>query len=181
MESEDLQEEELWAMVKPREGSTSNSKMRKKFVSVPSSPSWPSAWRFNASPRSIPIATADGRGNQDYSGAKWVARGQSSAPVDVPDWSKILKKRSKKNLWDDACDSHDNDDDDDDEVENGHHDDVDDDDDDEMVPPHEYLARRLASTQISSFSMFEGVGRTLKGRDLSRLRNAILTKTGFIE
>ncbi|XP_015065155.1 uncharacterized protein LOC107010388 [Solanum pennellii] len=52
---------------------------------------------------------------------------------------------------------------------------------DGIVPPHEYIARRVARNQIASFSMMEGVGRTLKGRDLSKLRNAILTKTGFLE
>lgn len=52
---------------------------------------------------------------------------------------------------------------------------------DGVVPPHEYIARRSARNQIASFSMMEGVGRTLKGRDLSKLRNAILTKTGFLE
>ncbi|KAL0305937.1 UNVERIFIED_CONTAM: hypothetical protein Sradi_6011000 [Sesamum radiatum] len=101
--------------------------------------------------------------------------------MSIPDWSKILKKKPNRNLWDDACDAHD-----DDVGRKLHHvkaaDDVEsDDDDDDMVPPHEYLARRLASTQIASFSMCEGVGRTLKGRDLSNLRNAILTKTGFLE
>lgn len=60
---------------------------------------------------------------------------------------------------------------------------VDEEDDygDGMVPPHEYIARRLARNQVASFSMMEGVGRTLKGRDLSKMRNAILTKTGFLE
>ncbi|XP_074287517.1 protein S40-4-like [Silene latifolia] len=48
-------------------------------------------------------------------------------------------------------------------------------DDGEWVPPHEYLAR----TRNASFSMQEGIGRTLKGRDLSRVRNAIWEKTGF--
>ncbi|CAN1253193.1 hypothetical protein LINPERPRIM_LOCUS8253 [Linum perenne] len=43
------------------------------------------------------------------------------------------------------------------------------------VPPHELLAR----TRIASFSVHEGIGRTLKGRDLSRVRNAIWEKTGF--
>lgn len=64
-------------------------------------------------------------------------------------------------------------------------DDDDDDDDgedeDDMIPPHEWIARKLARSQISSFSVCEGIGRTLKGRDLSKVRNAILTKTGFIE
>ncbi|KAL0407258.1 UNVERIFIED_CONTAM: hypothetical protein Slati_4039700 [Sesamum latifolium] len=149
----------------------SNSKTRNNIVRSPSS--------SLSSPRSIPRATVDGgTGNKECSAAGWVGRRQSSAPVDVPDWSKILKKRSRRNLWDDASDAHN--DDDDDGVHDGKTDD-DDDDDDEMVPPHEYLARRLASAQIASFSMCEGVGRTLKGRDLSKLRNAILTKTGFIE
>ncbi|KAH0713329.1 hypothetical protein KY290_008972 [Solanum tuberosum] len=50
-----------------------------------------------------------------------------------------------------------------------------------MLPPHEYLAKRVARSQIDPPSMCEGVGRTLKGRDLSRMRNVILTKTGFLE
>ncbi|CAN4121547.1 unnamed protein product [Withania somnifera] len=55
-----------------------------------------------------------------------------------------------------------------------------DDDDDfdsneNRIPPHEYLAR----TRVASFSVHEGIGRTLKGRDLSRVRNAIWKKIGF--
>ncbi|OIW03925.1 hypothetical protein TanjilG_30201 [Lupinus angustifolius] len=91
----------------------------------------------------------------------------ASLPVNVPDWSKILGReyrgnRKKDNLYDD---------DDDDDVS-----------DDGgggggggRVPPHEYLAR----TRMASLSVHEGVGRTLKGRDLSRVRNAIWAKTGF--
>ncbi|KAI3696756.1 hypothetical protein L6452_29286 [Arctium lappa] len=80
--------------------------------------------------------------------------GKSSLPVNVPDWSKISRMKERNNK---------------------HYDDDDDDDDGEWLPPHEYLAR----TRKASFSVHEGVGRTLKGRDLSRLRNAILKKTGF--
>ncbi|PIN08581.1 hypothetical protein CDL12_18851 [Handroanthus impetiginosus] len=179
--TEDFQEDEVWAMMKARESSSSSTTTRKGSSSS-------SAWRFTATPRAIPRSTSStggGGAHQDFPGT---ARRQSSAPVNIPDWSKILKKRPKKNLWDDACDAY-NDDDDggrkydhvkiDDDV--GGDDDGDDDDDDDILPPHEYLARRLASTQIASFSMCEGVGRTLKGRDLSNLRNAILTKTGFLE
>ncbi|KAK7245862.1 hypothetical protein RIF29_40715 [Crotalaria pallida] len=91
----------------------------------------------------------------------------SSGPMDIPDWSKIYGKN-----YCNKGSSRDGDDDDDDDG---------DDDDDDMIPPHEWLARKLARNQISSFSVCEGVGRTLKGRDLSKVRNAILTKTGFIE
>ncbi|KAF3625152.1 hypothetical protein FXO38_29900 [Capsicum annuum] len=81
----------------------------------------------------------------------------TSAPVNVPDWSKIYRVDSVESL-------HENDSDD------GA------DDDTEMVPPHEYLAR---SRNSNAHSVFEGVGRTLKGRDLSRVRDAVWSQTGF--
>ncbi|GAU19641.1 hypothetical protein TSUD_383360 [Trifolium subterraneum] len=49
----------------------------------------------------------------------------------------------------------------------------------EMVPPHVIMARRLAEKM--TYSMCHGNGRTLKGRDLSRVRNSVLRMTGFIE
>ncbi|KAL5096991.1 hypothetical protein RYX36_001318 [Vicia faba] len=52
-------------------------------------------------------------------------------------------------------------------------------DEEEMVPPHVIMARRLAGKM--TLSMCFGNGRTLKGRDLSRVRNSILRMTGFIE
>ncbi|GLJ18177.1 hypothetical protein SUGI_0321220 [Cryptomeria japonica] len=53
-----------------------------------------------------------------------------------------------------------------------------DDEDDEIVvrPPHELLAH-----YNTSFSVLEGIGRTLKGRDLCRVRNAVLKMTGFLD
>ncbi|XP_047943714.1 uncharacterized protein LOC125190442 [Salvia hispanica] len=143
MAAEDYQEEEMWAMMKARD---QGPKTRKNS---PAS----STWHLTAA-RAIPRSAAS-------------SGGASSAPLSIPDWSKILKKNPKKG----GGGAH------------SHHGDVTDidDGDDEMLPPHEYLARRVASTQIASFSMCEGVGRTLKGRDLSNLRNAILTKTGFLE
>ncbi|KAK2412824.1 hypothetical protein QL285_047980 [Trifolium repens] len=81
----------------------------------------------------------------------------TSAPVNVPDWSKILRVDSVESL-------HDMDDDGLDEK------------DSEMVPPHEYLAR---GRKMAANSVFEGVGRTLKGRDLRRVRDAVWNQTGF--
>ncbi|CAJ2658733.1 hypothetical protein L195_g036238 [Trifolium pratense] len=52
-------------------------------------------------------------------------------------------------------------------------------DEEEMVPPHVIMARRLAEKM--TYSMCYGNGRTLKGRDLSRVRNSVLRMTGFIE
>ncbi|XP_018483187.1 protein S40-6 [Raphanus sativus] len=80
--------------------------------------------------------------------------GQHSAPVNVPEWSMVHRKKTKKA-------------------------DDDDDDDDENVSPEEYFLRRSRSS--SSSSVMEGVGRKLKGRDLSRVRDAVLKKTGFLE
>ncbi|KAJ0266626.1 hypothetical protein HA466_0005960 [Hirschfeldia incana] len=88
------------------------------------------------------------------------AAAASSLPVNVPDWSKILREEHRDNRrrsvvdddggeWLDASGG--------------------------RLPPHEFLAR----TRMASFSVHEGVGRTLKGRDLSRVRNAIFEKIGF--
>ncbi|GAA0146735.1 hypothetical protein LIER_42921 [Lithospermum erythrorhizon] len=93
----------------------------------------------------------------------------ASLPVNVPDWSKILKEEytgnNLRNNNNKCCD----DDDDEDGVDCFG----------KRIPPHEFLARQMARTRIVSFSVHEGVGRTLKGRDLSRVRNAIWEKTGF--
>ncbi|KVI09332.1 uncharacterized protein LOC112523835 [Cynara cardunculus var. scolymus] len=88
----------------------------------------------------------------------------SSLPVNVPDWSKILKENYTENRRRDS-----EDDDFDDDYNCGGFGSGD------RIPPHEFLAR----TRMASFSVHEGIGRTLKGRDLSRVRNAIWEKTGF--
>lgn len=88
-----------------------------------------------------------------------------SLPVNVPDWSKILRDEYKHHGMRDNDHDHDVWFDDDDHDGNYN----------EKLPPHEYLAR----TRIASFSVHEGVGRTLKGRDMSRVRNAIWKQTGF--
>lgn len=80
----------------------------------------------------------------------------TSAPVNVPDWSKIYRINSVESLQNSN-----------DGFESG---------DSELVPPHEYLAR---SRDMATNSVFEGVGRTLKGRDMSRVRDAVWNQTGF--
>ncbi|KAJ0694184.1 putative senescence regulator S40 [Helianthus annuus] len=79
-----------------------------------------------------------------------------SAPVNVPVW---LKNKSSGYLgFDDVVD---------DVAEE------EDDNNNEMVPPHEIVARSYVT-----FSVFEGAGRTLKGRDMCLVRNAVFRKTG---
>ncbi|KAM1460048.1 hypothetical protein ACFX2I_036908 [Malus domestica] len=80
----------------------------------------------------------------------------TSAPMNVPDWSKILRVDSVDSLYDmdDGLDGNNS----------------------EIIPPHEYLAREYTR---GATSVFEGVGRTLKGRDMSRVRDAVWSRTGF--
>lgn len=51
----------------------------------------------------------------------------------------------------------------------------------EWMAPHEYLQAQAGSSGrgTAAPSVFEGVGRTLKGRDLSRVRDAVWSNTGF--
>ncbi|KAK8683947.1 hypothetical protein V6N13_039989 [Hibiscus sabdariffa] len=156
----DFNEEEMWCYEGGKEDSSPTPRKPREYSSSSS------AWRLPSAPRRIPRA-----GNSSSSSAKHETKNaqQSSAPLNIPDWSKIyghgnMDSSSRKGAW----------------VDNGDDGMVDDDDDD-MVPPHEWLAKKLARSQISSFSVCEGIGRTLKGRDLSKVRNAVLTKTGFIE
>lgn len=173
MRNEDFDEEELWGVKKERDCLIPATRVSKDS-------SGSSAWLIPTSPRKIPRATSITHAN--------VVQG-SSAPVDIPDWSKIYGMNGQKgsrngsladvgegvsNKGDCVYGDHYHDD-------GGDDDDGEDGDKDDMIPPHEWIARKLKRSQISSFSVCEGMGRTLKGRDLSKVRNAVLTKTGFIE
>ncbi|KAL5213773.1 hypothetical protein ABZP36_002925 [Zizania latifolia] len=82
-----------------------------------------------------------------------------SAPVAVPAWPKGKTDSDRRR------------------PEVLHGDDNDEDDDELVVPPHEMAARRAAAAA----SVMEGAGRTLKGRDLRRVRNAVWRTTGFLD
>ncbi|KAL1834060.1 hypothetical protein DCAR_0104219 [Daucus carota subsp. sativus] len=53
------------------------------------------------------------------------------------------------------------------------------DEDVSITPPHVILGRRMNGKM--AFSVNTGSGRTLKGRELSYVRNSILRMTGFLE
>lgn len=81
--------------------------------------------------------------------------------MNVPDWSKIYRVNS---------------------VESIHESEEEEDDESGMMPPHEYLAKsqkRRSRKSGGGASVFEGVGKTLKGRELRRVRDAIWSQTGF--
>ncbi|CAN4109488.1 unnamed protein product [Withania somnifera] len=105
-----------------------------------------------------PISSSPFSRNSNFTHSKSmpVRNFQHSAPVNVP---KMAKKVQKQNELA--------------EVE------IDDDADDEMLPPHELVARGSMRSPKTTFSVLEGVGRTLKGRDLRQVRNAVWRQTGF--
>ncbi|KAF8006863.1 hypothetical protein BT93_K1000 [Corymbia citriodora subsp. variegata] len=84
---------------------------------------------------------------------------QSSAPMNVPVPLAALSKQGKNRFF---------------EVDNDF-------EDDEMLPPHEIVARGSGMSPRTTFSVLEGAGRTLKGRDLRQVRNAIWRQTGFLD
>ena len=75
----------------------------------------------------------------------------SSMPVKIPETSRLPQEDSGYEEW----------------VDEG------------MVPPYVIVDRRVAGKM--AFSVVSGNGRTLKGRDLSQVRNAVLRMTGFLE
>ena len=87
---------------------------------------------------------------------------RQSAPMKVPVLSKAMAAKNRNGMIaDDVA--------------------ADDLDEDEMLPPHEIVARGSGVSPKTTFSVLEGVGRTLKGRDLRQVRNAIWRKTGFLD
>ncbi|KAL8505120.1 hypothetical protein ACS0TY_016364 [Phlomoides rotata] len=90
-----------------------------------------------------------------YSQSMPIRRFQQSAPVNVP----MMPRRAR----------------------NGTIGDVEVDDDEEVLPPHEIVARGSMRNEKSTLSVLEGVGRTLKGRDLRQVRNAVWRQTGFLD
>ncbi|KZV28427.1 hypothetical protein F511_03230 [Dorcoceras hygrometricum] len=95
-----------------------------------------------------------------YSQSLPASRFQQSAPVNVPMFPR--KQRSTGEISNDT-------------------DNADEGGDDEMLPPHEIVARGSSQNQKNTFSVLEGVGRTLKGRDLRQVRNAVWQQTGFLD
>ncbi|KAL3851204.1 hypothetical protein ACJIZ3_013086 [Penstemon smallii] len=142
MRNEEFQEEDVWKVSREDD---SDSKINSSFKFKNKTPSFITSRHLPTATKMIP-----------NSNKKSISQQQHSAPVNIPNWSKIYGKNISPNS--DA-----------------------DDEDGNLIPPHEWIARKLASSQISSFSVCEGAGRTLKGRDLSRVRNDVLTKTGFLE
>ncbi|XP_020685533.1 uncharacterized protein LOC110101813 [Dendrobium catenatum] len=141
---EEFDEEEIWAMV--RETKDDSLKTRKLKDG-----SFFSSMKASSASRKIP--RSNNTVGEDNSSSTALIR--QSAPVTIPNWSKIFKRSETE--------------------------DEEEDEEEDRVPPHEWIAKKLERNQISSFSVCEGEGRTLKGRDQRKVRNAVLTRTGFLE
>lgn len=111
--------------------------------------------------RARPIPSSASRAGGRKMPLDRAAPGPGSVPMSIPDWQKILGVEYRDHhagAWE-----------------------LDGNDDDAghgmvaMVPPHELAWRSRAA----SMSVHEGIGRTLKGRDLSRVRDAVWKRTGF--
>ncbi|CDP04405.1 unnamed protein product [Coffea canephora] len=179
LEEQDMQEEDVWGAMRERDSSGLKSRKAKES---------PSACRIPPLPRVVPRVPS---GSFDPRAAVELVvhqrhhhPNQSSAPLDISNWSEIygtsknspdINSNSRKGACAVKADDHGRL-----SADSAKCDD-DDDDSEEMIPPHEIVARRMARSPVVSYSMCEGVGRTLKGRDLCTLRNAILAKTGFLE
>ncbi|KAL1201765.1 Protein S40-5 [Cardamine amara subsp. amara] len=140
----ELMEEDVWSVIEPDQPTEEIAWTARSSIET-SGVERRHGGRVSESDRTV---SCDGRRK------RYVA---TSAPVKVPDWSKILKVESMhSNNYADVADS---------DWESG------------MVPPHEYVARSRNGNGGSS--VFLGVGRTLKGRDLRRVRDAVWSQTGF--
>ncbi|KAL3531934.1 hypothetical protein ACH5RR_005455 [Cinchona calisaya] len=111
-------------------------------------------------PLKKPIRKSGGSGSNNQVNERTIGGAATSLPVNIPDWSRILGDEYKIHRRESEDDFEENDDD---GEEYG------------RLPPHEYLAK----TRGSSFSVHEGIGRKLKGRDLNTVRNAVWKQTGF--
>ncbi|EOA17528.1 hypothetical protein CARUB_v10005873mg [Capsella rubella] len=138
----ELMEEDVWSVLEPDQ------------------PTQESAWTARSLDASGGARIHNGSGRAGGRRKKHLA---TSAPVKVPDWSKILKTEPVGSMHRNNNDA---------DVADG-------DWESEMVPPHEYVAARIRRNGDGGSSLILGVGRTLKGRDMRRVRDAVWSQTGF--
>ncbi|CAN1801298.1 hypothetical protein LINPERHAP1_LOCUS22905 [Linum perenne] len=147
----------LAALPENRTGSHHHQHLYQK-TALSSSPSSTASSSSNSSSRLIPSIPKPPQDRLPSSSSFSKHHHPQSAPVNVPVLSKAMRRRDREI---DEIDEDENE------------------DDGEMLPPHEIVAR--SQTPDVAFSVLEGVGRTLKGRDLRQVRNAVWRKTGFLD
>lgn len=168
----ELGEEEVWSM--PEHDHHRGSEVRMDEYEVGARSSFPGgrpAWAADCGGQvgGLSLAFEDTGGSprvihqrRGHDGGKTSApaagsRMAGSAPVNVPNWPRMMRVESTESLLEEYDSAE--------EADGGY-----------RIPPHEYLSR---SRRPAATSVFEGVGRTLKGRDMSRVRDAVWSQTGF--
>ncbi|KDP37336.1 hypothetical protein JCGZ_06790 [Jatropha curcas] len=117
---------------------------------------------ISSSSKSIPMIPRPPQSDREYASQSVPERKMNqSAPMNVPLLSIAMSKQRNSKFREDDGDS--------------------DGGDEEMLPPHEIVARGSRKSPKTTFSVLEGVGRTLKGRDLRQVRNAVFRQTGFLD
>ncbi|CAN1128564.1 hypothetical protein LINPERPRIM_LOCUS22456 [Linum perenne] len=135
----------LAALPENRTGSHHHQHLYQK-TALSSSPSSTASSSSNSSSRLIPSIPKPPQDRLPSSSSFSKHHHPQSAPVNVPVLSKAMRRRDREI---DEIDEDENE------------------DDGEMLPPHEIVAR--SQTPDVAFSVLEGVGRTLKGRDLRQV------------
>ncbi|CAK8565602.1 unnamed protein product [Lathyrus sativus] len=158
----DFEEEEIWDVVKEREDYTCEEVFHHKAKNKELS-----SFPIPIGSRTIPIPRTSSESSSANSSHETKGFQQSSAPVNIPDWSKIYGggekvNKSVKNVsryGNDNYGYYDDHEGGDDEVlkhgGEGSDEDEDDGENGTRLPPHEIIARRLARSQISSFSVLK--------------------------
>ncbi|KAJ8428116.1 hypothetical protein Cgig2_000888 [Carnegiea gigantea] len=115
--------------------------------------------KVSPQPMMIPLSRRNSGTPEVCNNSPMPVKYHQSAPMKVP----VMPGRGRRRRKGSAFGYEDDDDDDDDEG--------------EMLPPHEIVARKMAKLPVLSCSVLEGAGRTLKGRDLRQVRNAVFRQT----
>ena len=117
----------------------------------------PSSRPIPAFPRRL--CKNQGSQDRDYSQSVPTSNLFQSAPMNIPVPARAIGRRGNSKIFDEEEEE----------------------EEDKILPPHEIVGRGSGVSPSTTFSVLEGVGRTLKGRDLRQVRNAIWRKTGFLD
>lgn len=181
----EFQEEDVFC--KPKEGHDSCSNSNLKTFGSALEPQF--ACAIPTVPRIILKANRGGGRGSDGGGCLEPTPTKLAAPhmsshINIPDWTEIYQLNPNKEIWEATCYL---------EkaliakrrqvrfFEDESGDGYGDDDDGEFIPPHIIVARRELATRRICHSMLEGIGRSLKGKELIKFRDSVWRLTGFID
>ncbi|KAJ1689529.1 hypothetical protein LUZ63_013684 [Rhynchospora breviuscula] len=110
-------------------------------------------WPENLHANSICCETIVNPANQQTTTSNYCNSSTASTPIAIPGTSSTMLSCDRANWCKEECT-------------------------DEQLPPHVLVSRRRNTSKLA-FPLCSGQGRTLKGRDLRDVRNAVWRMTGF--